>query len=300
MPPKWVYFQADGTNSTAAQVTHAQAKAIAAPGSLFVYGGDVYDNGTDADFVTFDGVYGDVRKQLVAIPGNHDWNTANAQGYENYWLSHAPPDSLTSIDTSQAGTDRHHFALPLGNGWLGIMIDCGSAAEQPLTPLALTQIDNWITAHGSRNVIIFPHNARLTRGQHGDNTALDPLWQACFDSAGLPRVVAWVAGHNHNLGVYSPRGKGSGAGAVPPASSLGIANGVQIFINGAGGAGFYSLSVGAFGTMPDLFGDDAHFGFLQIKLIDADTAIFQNFATSAAATGAASTIGPAVGVSLAP
>ena len=297
MPSSWVYFQADGTRTSDAKTTHALAKALAPPGSLFVYGGDVYDNGTDADFVQFDGVYSDVLPRLAAIPGNHDWLTEDAQGYENYWLNHRPPASCTPIDTSGVGPSRHHYPLSLRNGWLGIFIDCGPEATRPLSGVELAQFNNWLTVHGSRRVIVFLHHARLSRGLHGNNTAIDELWRTCFDSTGSPRVAAWVAGHNHNMGIYKPRSQGTGASADPPLSS-GIADGVQIFINGAGGAALYSQGSGALGTMPDAFADDSHFGFLQIELVDPDHAVFQNFAIAPTASGGVSPIGPAIKINL--
>jgi len=294
MPSKRVYFQADGTNSTAADTTHTQAKALAGPGSLFVYGGDVYDSGTDFDFKIFDDVYGDARPLLAAIPGNHDWLTEDAQGFENYWLKFQPPASCTPVDTSQVGPCRHHYPLSLGNGWLGIFIDCGKDAQRPLTAVELARFDGWLTLHGSRRVIVFLHHARLSRGHHGNNTAIDSLWSACFNSGGSPRVAAWVAGHNHNMGVYSPRARGTGAAADPPLSAS-IANGVQIFINGAGGAGLYSqaASDGAVGTVPEVFANDSQFGFLQIELKDSGDAVFQNFAVG---TAVASPLGPSIDI----
>jgi hypothetical protein len=266
---------------------------MAACGSLFVYGGDVYQNGTDDDFMAFHGVYGDVLPWLAATPGNHDWYTACALGYEWYWRHRQPPRSCTLVDPTKVGPCRHHYAWPLGNGWLGIFIDCGPSAKTPLTPAALSQVDYWITSHGSRRIIVFLHHARLSRGLHGNNKAMDPLWQACFDSQGVPRVGAWVAGHNHNMGIYSPRMQGSGPNADPPVSPSGISGGVQIFVNGAGGAALYAQA-DANGTMPDAFADDAHFGFLQIQLTDAGTAIFQNYSTGDVCPQNAAPIGPPV------
>ena len=90
MPSAWVYYQADGTRGTAARATHLAAKALAALGSSFVYGGDVYDSGSEVDFAVFDSVFGDVLPLLAETPGNHDWNDPGVQGYEQYWLARQP------------------------------------------------------------------------------------------------------------------------------------------------------------------------------------------------------------------
>ena len=96
---------------------------------------------------------GDSLPLLAAIPGNHDWKTLDAQGYENYWLARQPPASRTPINTTATGPDRHHYMQPLGKGWLGIFIDCGPDATMALSPAALTEINCWITAHCVRNIV---------------------------------------------------------------------------------------------------------------------------------------------------
>ena len=303
MASTYVYYQSDGSKSTsAALANHHQVKAMAAAGSIFVYGGDVYDNGTDADFVLFDNTYSDVLPNLCETAGNHDWKTANCAGYDKYWGARQPPASLTVINNNQGTTipDHHHYKQPLGNGWLGIFVDSGnSTASQPLTSFALNLIDGWITAHGSRSIIVFTHWNRLSRGNHDNNTSIDPLWQKCFDSTGAPRVAAWVSGHNHNMGIYTPRAKGSGASSDPPISSKGIDNGIQMFNNGAGGAGHYSFTgVGQVGTQPDIFGNDSHFGFLQITFTDSSNVSFQNYDTGINGSTGPVTIGPLVSLNI--
>jgi hypothetical protein len=100
------------------------------------------------------------------------------------------------------------------------------------------------------------------------------------------------------MGVYSPRTRGSGAGADPPVSPTGIADGVQIFINGAGGTGHYTEHIVFQGTFPDAFFDMANFGFLQIELSDSDHAVFQNFSTGITGATMAAPIGPEFHINL--
>ena len=264
-----------------------------------MYGGDVYENGKPEEFDLFNAVYGDVLPRLAETPGNHDWYTPDATGYEGYWLSLQPP-ALTRIDCRETGPARHHYTQPLGNGWLGVFVDCGHEAVEAPSEMVLSRIQGWITAHGSRRIIVFLHHARLSCSHmHGNNTAFDPLWQRCFDSAGAPHVAAWVAGHNHNMAIYSPRAKGGGADQDPPKSGNGNADGVQIFVNGAGGQGHYPQDDGPMGTIPDVFTDDSNYGFLRIELADANTARFQNFSTGGTGVAAAEAVGPSVTISVA-
>ena len=244
----------------------------------------------------FNNVYSDVLPNLCETAGNHDWKTANEAGYVNYWGARQPPASKTVINNNQGTTiaDHHHYQQNLGNGWLGIFLDSGNAtASQPLTTFALNLIDGWITAHGSRNIIIFTHWGRLSRGKHGDNPSIDPLWQKCFDSTGAPRVAAWMSGHNHNMTIYKPRAKDL------TVSTNGISNGIQIFCNGAGGAGHYPLSgIGVGGTVPDVFSDDQVFGFMKIEFVDSSTVHFQNYTTGVNGSTSPATIGPLVSLNV--
>jgi hypothetical protein len=284
--PTWVYFQSDGSRGTAAANTHTCAKCMSdsqGDPSIFVYGGDVYDCGSSCDYEEFAHVYGDVLPQLAAIPGNHDWMTPPSLGYDAFWQHHTP--SLTQIDTAQTGPDSHHYQVDLGNSWLGILVDCGVGATQALTPFGLNRIDTWIRDHGARNIILFLHFARLSCGLHGDNPAIHCLWTKCFNPDSTPRVAAWVGGHNHNMSIYSQRGP-------DPLKTASPSTGIWIFNNGGGGAPLYELSGG---SSPNCSAKT--YGFLRIKLSDANTAEFQNFSTgddgldSASAVGCKSVIG---------
>jgi hypothetical protein len=324
MASSWVYFQSDGSRHPTATQTHVQAmadaKANADRNALFIYGGDIYDSGTCPEFELFDGIYRDALPLVAAVPGNHDWYTTEdlgspaspnvvPKGFECYWQKHVPPSSRTPIEESLIGASRHHFTLDLGNGWLGVFIDCGMYHEDKvshqdlptqLTPCALERFDKWISGRALRNVVVFLHHARLSCGVHPNNTVMDDLWQHCFDAAGLPLVAAWVGGHNHNMGIYCPRGKGPGAPADPIKTSADA--GVYIFNNGAGGESHYHLdppdpaNLHEFlmlnGTMydPDEFHDGENYGFLRIEFVDENTAIFQNYSTGPNGSDPASAI----------
>jgi hypothetical protein len=58
------------------------------------------------------------------------------------------------------------------------------------------------------------------------------------------------------MAIYSPRSIGAGPASEPPVSANGIADGIQIFVNGAGGQGHYSVGPGAIGAVPDVFAND--------------------------------------------
>src|SRR4030095_3348057 len=75
--------------------------------TLIVYGGDVYDKGSEKEFALFfDQLGGDV-SSVCHVAGNHDWDTPSSApfpdrtpvGYERFWSRFPPPQSAQPIDT---------------------------------------------------------------------------------------------------------------------------------------------------------------------------------------------------------
>ncbi len=77
-----------------------------------------------------------------------------------------------------------------------------------------------------------------------------------------------MAGHDHNVSMYGPRSRNN-----PQGPSVSFAQGIHVFVNGAGGDGHYShdgfLFFGGSGTRPDLFADDDNFCVTRINLLSA-------------------------------
>jgi hypothetical protein len=90
------------------------------------------------------------------------------------------------------------------------------------------------------------------------------MWEALFDADGEPRVAFTIAGHDHNVALYRRRGKFN-----PETPVANPALGIDVIVNGAGGAGHFELDTAdAEGTIPDA-GDDDNFIVTEIELIDS-------------------------------
>jgi len=64
----------------------------AIPGTVFTLGDNVYDVGSGVEFANcYQPSLGRHRARTRPAPGNHDWNTANAQGYRDYFGFGAGP-----------------------------------------------------------------------------------------------------------------------------------------------------------------------------------------------------------------
>jgi hypothetical protein len=240
--------------------------------TLIVNGGDVYARGQDEEFGEFlTQMDGDLTL-MCETPGNHDYLNPQEttqtgripRGYDTFWGNH--PEGLQPIDRAARGGKRYEHFIDVDT-WRLFFLDTGDYDVAPWPSGDTTRVE-WLRSHFNpgRQNIVFAHHSRLSRGHHGHNPRLNVLWEALFDGTG-PRVAFTMAGHDHNVNMYGPRSKDA-----PESPSVAFADGVHVFVNGAGGAGFYSLGgLLAKGKKGDLCANDNTFGVTRINLIDANS-----------------------------
>lgn len=147
-----------------------------------LYVGDVYPNGTSAQFEDWGETWGGLVPRMAPTPGNHDWPEA-AEGYDPFWT------------TARGTPPPTHYAFRAG-GWQ--VISLNSEHEEQAA-----QID-WArrrTSSPAPCTIAFWHRPRWTAGPHGDDAAADGLWQAVSG-----RAAAVISGHEHNMQRLAPGG----------------------------------------------------------------------------------------------
>jgi hypothetical protein len=281
MASKFIYWTSDG-----AGVGNNNGQAVAAElhkwilrrstevdVSLIVYGGDVYPHGKDRDFAEFHVEMQTNVSRMCETPGNHDWeNVVNgiASGYERFWFTH---QSLQPVDKTKVGGARYEHVIDENtNGWTLVFLDTGECgdlitAKNPWPAKDRDARKAWlqkVVSGAGRTKIIFAHHSRLSYGNHGDNDGLQEMWRDLFDPEGNPRVAFTLAGHDHNVSVYSPRPADD-----PKSARVAINRGVPIFVNGAGGAAFYTYHNG---TLPNTSFEEVHkddaYCITEIELID--------------------------------
>jgi hypothetical protein len=248
---------------------------------LIVYGGDVYPSGNSDAFMRFFEQMDNDVTLMCETPGNHDWQDDPnmpgvgriPHGYETFWKAH--PESKQPIDETKTRGARYEHFIDL-DGWRFLFLDTGDYDNGHPWPDGDQARVTWLTTSlqpGRANVVV-AHHSRLSRGRHGDNDRLDPLWRMLFDEHGTPRVAFTLGGHDHNVSVYKPRSRTNPTGAA-----VAFAAGISIIVNGAGGDGHYSQKggfagfvLGIDGTKPDQFADDEHFCVTRINVIDARSA----------------------------
>ena len=214
-----------------------RAKAVvevirAGPYDGFLYLGDVYGpaitsairgDGTASDYRSrYASVYGALAPRTAPTPGNHEW-PQRERGYHAYWSrvrGQRPPDYYTF----RAG------------GWQ--LFSLNSEAPHGETSAQV----RWLAARlkpGGTCRLAFWHRPRFSRGRHGDQADVAPLWDTF---RGHGKVV--INGHEHSMQRLHP------------------IDGVTEFVAGAGGHGHYPLD----SDRRRAFGDDRANGALRIEL----------------------------------
>jgi hypothetical protein len=246
--------------------------------ALIVYGGDVYNKGSEGEFSVFHEQLGGNVAGVCHVAGNHDWDTpSNARfpdrvplGYERFWSRFPPPQSAQPIDTTKRGGARYEHVRDFGD-WRLVFVDTGPCNSEnwPVgDPERVQWVRRMLTERPGRANIVFAHHSRLSRGKHGDNKTVSALWDALFDASGAPLAALTVGGHDHNVTWYDPRPR-----VRPDRDIVGIDRGIFVHVNGAGGHGhdettgfFTGFLLPIAGTTPQ-FADDDHWCVTRIDLI---------------------------------
>jgi hypothetical protein len=248
MASAFVYWTSDGGGGDGGRRAEILHRWIVSQGnaSLIVYGGDVYEHGKPQEFAKFLAQMGNDVSLMCETTGNHDWMTrtsdrsdAQPVGYEGFWSKFPPPRSKQPIDKSKVAGARYEHFIDL-NGWRLIFPDTGALEYLPAWPMDNPAREQWlkdaIAGGNGRAQILFTHFSRLSWGQHGDNKGVSKIWEALFDAAGQPRAVCTIGGHDHNVSLYKFRDR--------DLQETDATHGIQIWVNGMGGAGPYRRLVG--------------------------------------------------------
>jgi hypothetical protein len=204
--------------SCAGQADEATARLLGLiGGSVFTAGDNAYQNGSAVEYANcFDPSWGAYKSITHPTVGNHEYNTANAQPYFDYF------------GTSAGAAGKGYYVFSTGtwrvyvlNSNCGI-VSCAAGSVQ----------EQWLKADLAANpsmcTMAIMHHPRYSSGsEHGSTLSVQPLWQDLYD-AGAEIVVS---GHDHDYERFAPQN----------ASGTLDANGVREFVIGTGGASLRAL-----------------------------------------------------------
>jgi hypothetical protein len=191
----------------------ATAKLLEAnPGTVMAIGDLAYPDGTRENFTCYEKTWGRVKSRTRPAAGNHEFHSAGATFYFEYFGSVAgdPKNGFYSYDLGA----WHIIVL---NSECKEVGGChrGSREEKWLrTDLA---------AHPAACTLAYFHKPLFSSGgAHGNDPEIQPFFQALYDA----RADVVVAGHDHDYERFAPQ---SPTGSADP--QLGI----REFVAGTGG-----------------------------------------------------------------
>jgi hypothetical protein len=178
-----------------------------------------YENGAYTKFLSsYDPSWGRLKAITRPVPGNHEYVTAGAAGYYQYFGSTAgdPAKGYYSYDLGA----WHLIALNSNCGPVGGCAS-GSPQEQWLkADLAATQ---------STCTLAYWHHPRFSSGgEHGNDSTYDAFWRDLYASGADVILV----GHEHDYERFARQTPGQ----VPDT------HGIREFVVGIGGRSFYTFS----------------------------------------------------------
>lgn len=224
-----------GGPSTANEQTADMIEDLA-PDAVLTLGDNQYDDGELAEYLeSYDLTWGRFKAITFPTPGNHDYNTDDAQGYFDYFgdVAH-PPDGYYSYD--------------LGSWHLvAVNSDDGNISDEQLT-----WIRRDLRSDDHLCELAYWHHPRWSSGDgHGSDSEMAAIWRLMARQG----VDVVLNGHDH---VYERFAKLNGSGE-------GDRNGVREFVAGTGGNSLYGFDDAETGSRVRI----AEYGVLTMILRDS-------------------------------
>jgi hypothetical protein len=188
------------------------------PAAVLLLGDNQYENGALAKYqASYDPSWGRLKAVTRPVPGNHEYVTANAQGYFDYF-GLAAGDPAKGWYSSDLG-GWHLVALSSNCAAIG---GCAASSAQGLWLAAD------LAAHPGVCTLAYWHHPRFSSGPHGNDPLSQDFW-TLLRSAGADLVLN---GHDHGYERFAPQ---SPAGAADP-------GGPREFVVGTGGKDLTSVT----------------------------------------------------------
>jgi|694.fasta_scaffold06182_9 3',5'-cyclic AMP phosphodiesterase CpdA len=212
------------------------------PQQVLLLGDLVYESGTDREFSRhFLPRWGSLLSKSWAVPGNHEYRTANAAGYRNLITKNSMPT-----------TGENLWWVKQTGAWSVIGLDsevlAGATGEKQIEFLKQALLDN-----EGRPTIVTWHRPTFSRGHHGDQADTAALWNLVSADKDV-KLVLWAHDHNYEQ-------------VERTVTDAGAERKVNTIVVGTGGASLRNCKTP---NIPGelICGKKNNYGVLQLKLED--------------------------------
>ena len=216
-----------------ARLIEARRGTVAALGDL------AYPDGTPRDFGCYNASWGRFKDRTRPAPGNHEYNSGDAQAYFSYFGAAAGPGN------------RGYYSYNLGR-WhiVSLNSNCGKAGGCE----AGSPQDRWLRRDLARNrrlcTLAYWHHPRFSSGQHGSDPDMKRFWDDLYQA----NAEIVLGGHDHDYERFAPQ---------TPSGVHSPARGIREFVVGTGGKNYYRIGGGIANSRVR---NQNTFGILQLML----------------------------------
>ena len=211
------------------------AKMLSAvDGDILLAGDLAYDSGLATEYARcFDPDFGKFKPRIWASPGNHDYQTGNANAYFSYFGARAGASRTGYYAIREAGWKvlMLNSMVPTQNGSAQYEFVRNELRDAPLCTMAVI------------------HHPFISSGPNGPTDSLRDLWQLMYDNG----VDVMISGHDHFYERFPE---------IDPNRREAPGRGIREFVVGTGGAALYNKER-AF-SQSEFFLSD--FGMLRMQL----------------------------------
>ena len=191
-----------------------------APVAVFTAGDNAYEDGSLAEYNReYNTYWGPFKSYTKPTPGNHEYQTASAKGYFDYF------NGTNNTATIAGERGKGYYSWDVGE-WRffalnsNISMAAGSAQE--------TWLRQNLAANTKPCTAAIFHHPLISRGNYTGTAGVKPLWNALYDY----KADLVLVGHDHNYQRY--------AKADP--NLVAKNDGIRQILIGTGGRSFYPLS----------------------------------------------------------
>ena len=202
------------TATTCQQAATAATARAFRPDLVLTLGDHQYEEDSLAQFqASYASSWGTLLSKTRPAIGNHEYRTPGAAGYYSYF------------EDRQPGAPGYYRVT--AGSWNVYVLNSNCTQVSCATEAAW--LDRQMAAHPSRCSVVTMHHPRYSSGsEHGDNTAVKPLWAAAYRH----RNDLVLSGHDHD---YERFARMDASGHVRPR------RGMMEIVAGAGGKNLYHL-----------------------------------------------------------